>query len=345
VNFLKFVLLTSIFSLSVQASAFTEDVLEIADNHKVYFRYQVAKDNMPTIVLLNGLIYSVEHWDEYFSELATAGYGVVQVSYSSQPESLRYLTTLPFFSEPIVTLQGPSMVGLETQTLVDEVMGVLDRLEIQDFSILSLSYSSIVSSELAVQNKERVKNLILIGPAVRSAHRYNAYGQSRHAFYTFQKSMGGPADYYYDLELYSTMSLTVAPAAQGVKDVDPQDFFHGVYQMARSSKWFDLKDYADADLPPTYLFLATREDPPLLEDQKKFWTLMTSNPAKKSLVTFRGAEHALPGVAPEITAKMTIKVINGEVTESENTVVVSSENPGGTSGDTGSSWRMKETTN
>lgn len=312
-----YLIILLISSMSFSAVAYEESVLEITESHKVFYRYEKAQAGKPTIVLLNGLIYAIEHWDEYFTELTKDGFGVLQIAYSTQPESLRYLDEAPYYVEVEWTFQGAKQVGIETQDLVDEVMMVVDQLKIKRFNLLSLSFGSIVASELAVQKKDRIDNLIIVAPAVMSSHRYNAYGQSRHAFYSAQKALGFPIDYYYDLELYATMSTLVTPNKYSFDGVEFNDFFSGVYQMARSSKWFDLKDYSTKELPPLYLFLASLEDPPLLDDQLLFWDLLKVNEARRSLVMFEGGYHALPGVVPFQTAELTKEILRGSLAKGE----------------------------
>ena len=105
------------------------------------------------------------------------------------------------------------------------------------------------------------------------------------------------------------------------------DFFDGVYQMARSSKWYDLIEYADANLPPTSVFLAELDEKALLEDQMNFWDALEGNSARVSRVLFKGAYHALPGVYPEVTAEQTLRVLQGKVSQQETEVKAGSGNP------------------
>ena len=299
---------------------FQERVFEVADNHKVYYRHHPAKVGEPTIVLMNGLIYDIDNWDEFFGELVSRGFGVLQLAYSTQPESLRLLEdgVTPYYAETSYTFKGPRQTGLETQTFVDETMAVVDSLGIKNFNLLTLSYGSITGITLAAQHADRIDNLILSAPAVMASHRYNPYGASRHALYS---ALPNFYDYYYDAELYNTM-LPLIMGQGRPAGVEFMDFFHGVYQMARSSKWFDLKDMAEVELPQTHLFLASREDPPLYQDQIRFWELMEENPAKGSMVLFEGAPHALPGVVPEEVAEQTEKLIRGEAGEEERVIDV-----------------------
>lgn len=299
---------------------FIEDSLQFSEGHKVYYRHHPAQPGEPTIVLMNGLIYELENWDEYFKELVDRGFGVVQLAYSTQPESLRLLEpgVRPDFARKRWTLFGPRQRGIEIQSLVDETMAVVDALGVDRFHLLSLSYGSIPGSVLAHQNADRVDNLILTAPAVMASHRYNAYGMSRHETYLALPSW---MQYLYDAELYNTMLPLIM--AQGYPPgVKFLDFFHGVYQMARSTKWFDLKDMAEVELPPTHLFLASQEDPPLYQDQIRFWELMNGNSSKGAVVLFEGAPHALPGVVPEEVAKYTEEIVLGSLSGGERTVEV-----------------------
>jgi pimeloyl-ACP methyl ester carboxylesterase len=335
-----FMFLTSAIMAAVvglQAAAIESDVLTIAKNHKVYYRYHQAERGQPTVVMLNGLIYSLDNWNKYVDLMTDKGYGVLLIAYSAQPESLSQLKVAPFFSEIEMTVQGPHEKGLTTQDLVDEVMATVDHLDIDRFNVLSLSYSSVVASQLAEQQKDRIDNLILVAPAVMAAHRYNSWGQMRHAWYSSIRPTG---DYYYDAELYSTMSLLITPDKYSFTGVQFRDFFDGVFHMGGSSaKYFDLKDYAKVELPPTHLLLASNEDAPLLADQRKFWELMKNNPARGSYTFFQGGQHALPGTSPEETAEITSEILSGERTGGFERVTVKDDGgvPGGSTSDSGQS--------
>ena len=318
-------LISSIFLMAMLvASAASAKVFTTSEGSNVFYRYSKAKKGQPSVVLLNGLIYSVSNWDSYYNELKDKGVGVLQIAYSTQPESLKTLDgESPSYNDLQWTFFGWQQKGIETQDQVNEVMEVVNHVGLKKFNLVSLSYGSIVASSLAVQQKHRIKNLILMAPAMVTSGRYNPYGASRHSYYTFLKAAGNPAaDYSYDMEIYSTLSFVVTPDKYNFKGVEFKDFFDGVYQMARSSKWFDLKEYAANDLPPTYMFIASREDGPLLEDQKKFWFLMNDNPAQKGLVVFEGSYHAIPGVAPVESAKQTLRILKGKNKSAETTVVV-----------------------
>ncbi len=308
IQFFKLQALALCLILGFSTYAVEQGVIEIADNHKVYFKYQKAKKGKPTIVLLNGLIYSLDNWNRYFELMTKQDFGVVLFAYSTQPESLRELSVPPYFSEVEYVMQGARQKGATTQSLANELMHSIDALNIKDFHLLSLSYGSVVAAEMAKQYKHRIQSLIFAAPAVLASHRYNAWGKSRHAWYEAIRPNG---DYYYDQEMYSSMFAIISAGNYSFPGVEFMDFFNGVFHMGSSAKWFDLKDYVTADLPPTHLFLASREDGPLLEDQLHFWELMKQNPTRGSFTMFEGGEHALPGIVPEAVAQITTEILNG----------------------------------
>jgi pimeloyl-ACP methyl ester carboxylesterase len=322
-------------AVSSQALAYENGVVNIATNHKVFYKYQPAEYGQPTIVLLNGLIYSLSNWDKYFDLMADQGYGVLLIAYSAQPESLKKLRVSPYFSETEMTVQGPHQIGLTSQDLVDEVMATVDELGLDHFHVLSLSFSSVVASELAVQHRDRIDSLMLVAPAVMAAHRYNAWGQARHAWYEAIRPTG---DYFYDAEIYATMSVLVTPVQYSFEGVNFTDFFDGVFHMGgTASKYFDLKDYANADLPPVHLMLSSKEDEGLLEDQRKFWKKMDGNPAKATYTYFEGGEHALVGTSPVEMAELTSQILSGERVAGFERVKIEESTGGGSSSDSSSS--------
>jgi pimeloyl-ACP methyl ester carboxylesterase len=302
--------------------------LRLGPGHIVTYHYSPAQEGKKTFVLLNGLIYDLKNWQEYVQELTQQGYGVLLVGYSTQPESIAQLDDgeVPFFalknnpnnSNDTSTsfLAGLKLDYLETDTLANEVLSVADHIGLNSFHVVSLSYSSMVGQFLAQNFSDRVESVIFMAPAVRPANRYHLYGESRHQFYAWKKLWNmNPfydPDYYYDLELLNSMYPIIYAQYAMNKGIDSEfsHFFAGVYQKARSVKWFDLKDLAEEDLQvPIHLFLAEREDAPLLQDQELFWQRLQSNPTfRGQRVMFERARHALPSDNPQLAAEWTIKV-------------------------------------
>jgi pimeloyl-ACP methyl ester carboxylesterase len=321
-------IITLVFTLSVVFSVVSqaqiqEGHIEISDSRAVAYNYVPAKAGKPTIVLLNGLIYSLKNWEAYVNLLADDGYGVVLVAYSTQPESLRKTKSTPYFSKITTTINGPAQVGLEVKDLADDVMQVVDHLKIDQFHLQTLSFGSIVGSYIANNFKSRTQTVSLISPAVMSSHRYTPYGDSRHKFYVWQNQINiNPfyvPDYYYDLELLQTMSLMLITQYKtyDLDGIKYKHFFNGVYQMARASKYFDLKDESDKDWSTTYLILASGEDASLRRDQMNYWNEKRVAAKDSRLIEVEGAPHAIPGTHPAGIFKITDAILKGELNPGE----------------------------
>jgi pimeloyl-ACP methyl ester carboxylesterase len=322
---LVFVFLIS--TLNVQA--LVKSHIKMADDHNVYYQYQKPQDGKPTIVLLNGLLFFAENWKEYYEQLSAKGYGVLLPIYSTQPESIQFSKGKPYYKKIKLTTFGPKQSGVETQTFINETMAVIDHLNIDKFSLLSLSYGSTVAVPLASQFKDRINNLILISPAIVPTNRYNAPGKARFKYYQNLKKYGpfrGQADYLYDAEFYVMLRSVMKREHLSFPGVSFEDYFDGLYQMNRAVKWFDLKDLVNDKLPPVYMFQASTEEKNLKADQSKFWELMKGNEARRSLVTFDGAHHVIVYSSPKESVEMTVKVVEGKLNKTSYKIKASSSN-------------------
>lgn len=300
-------------------SKISKKAVSLSDDRVVMTHYSKAKDGKPTVVLINGLIYSLDDWQTYVNEMVKDGYGVLLLAYSTQPESLAELK----FEKPYFAKRD-GLQSVEIQDLVDEVLFVIDSFGIDKFTLQSLSYGSFVGVELARQNIDRVENLILTAPAMKLSNRYQPGFRERHQLYAAQKALKAlnpfalpfyDPDETYNYELTKILEMTVGlqKDAFGEKGVDFEDFLDGVIQMVLASKWMDVLDYTDESLPPTHLFLASEEESSLLEDQKRLWSGLKKSGAGKSFTFFKHGYHALTGSAPFITAEQTKKVLKNKL--------------------------------
>ncbi|NCN95322.1 MAG: hypothetical protein GW917_01215 [Bdellovibrionales bacterium] len=333
---MKLILSLVIFSLSWNAfsaqGSVTEDVLEISPRQKVYYRYTPAQKGQPTFVALNGLIYPIKYWDSFLEEMQEKGFGLLQIAYSTQPESLSELTQRPrFFFE-----------NIETKDLSDEVMAVVDQVGLKKFELLTLSYGSIVGADLADRYADRLNSVTMMSPAVRPSNRYHLYGESRHQYYEWLSQVSTEADRYYDAELFVSMLPIVKSqeASFELMGVDFDTFFKGVYQMARSAKWFDLKErVSNKRWPKTNFVFASEEEVGLSQDQEASWEILKSTSPHSIKITVNGAPHAIPGVHPKTAVRVLEGLMENQYQPGEHEVELSlgQEKPDSGSGSSESS--------
>jgi pimeloyl-ACP methyl ester carboxylesterase len=113
----------------------------------VRIHYQDAGDeNAPALILIHGFISSTLIWSDVFLPLAEAGFRVIALDmpgygYSDKPADARYT----------IDAQAYAVVSL------------MNRLEIDEATIIGASYGGAVAATIALDYPERVTNLVLIG--------------------------------------------------------------------------------------------------------------------------------------------------------------------------------------
>ena len=109
--------------------------------------YQEAGDeHAPPILLIHGFISSTLIWDEVFLPLAQGGFRVVALDlpgygYSDKPRHAEYT--------------------IESQARA--VIGLMDRLGIEQAALVGASYGGAVAAAIALDHPERVSRLVLVG--------------------------------------------------------------------------------------------------------------------------------------------------------------------------------------
>lgn len=113
----------------------------------VRIHYQDAGDeNAPAVVLIHGFISSTLIWSDVFLPLAAAGFRVIALDlpgygYSDKPADGRYT--------------------IDSQAYA--VVSLMNRLEIDEATIVGASYGAAVAATIALDYPERVSRLVLVG--------------------------------------------------------------------------------------------------------------------------------------------------------------------------------------
>jgi len=113
----------------------------------VRIHYQDAGDEQaPTLILIHGFISSTLIWSDVFLPLAAAGFRVIALDlpgygYSDKPADGRYT--------------------IDSQAYA--VVSLMNRLEIDEATIIGASYGGAVAATIALDYPERVSRLVLVG--------------------------------------------------------------------------------------------------------------------------------------------------------------------------------------
>ena len=296
----------------LNAPAFEKRVVTIGDNVKVYTEISRGDASKPVFVLLNGLIYDIRRWDPLAQSLAAQGYTVIRYAFSGQPENLRLLekgATPKFFA-----------TGLSLQMLAEELDQVVTALQVNvaphQLNLVGLSYGASVAAEYAVRYPDKVDATIFVSPLVIPLDYYNVGGKSIRAwlgavrfwedspcdFYgVVNPWLCSARDYWYDSFYNYFYEHYLFERVQGTPNgVDESIYKKSVFHLVRAARDFDLRGYAPR-LSNVHILVAGGDDPQLRSDQQQTWNEVPAT-ERRSFIVFKGAQHALPDVAPLTTA-------------------------------------------
>lgn len=311
------ILLLCLQSMAVAAPKSKQGYVSMSEHRTVYYRYFEGSPKKPTLLLVNGLIYDLDNWNEFIQIAVDSGYSVISFAFSAQPESLRGLRGAdPDF------FKG----GLSVEDLSDEVLAVYKATKkTGKVQLVTLSYGS-VAVEFARAHRELVSNLILMAPLVVPSEQYDPNGKLLDFW------LDGWRDYTRWVDPFGLWSKAWYEAAwetiyggylgqrmdsRGAQDPDyfpkgvsKEVYKKSIFHLVRAARDFDLRDYVRRELPTTHLMLASEEERPAMMDQLKSWEAMPAA-QRGTLVYFVGAYHALAGAHPVESAEWLRLVLEG----------------------------------
>ncbi|RYZ78392.1 MAG: alpha/beta hydrolase, partial [Proteobacteria bacterium] len=257
-------------------------------------------------VLLNGLVYELNRWDQVANQLVSQGHTVIRYSYSAQPANLRRLAKgqePKFFS-----------TGLDPAAMSNELLSVLQALKVnQKVHVVGLSYGASVAAAFSERHPELVEDVIFVSPLVVPTDNYDGRSVGLRAWLdgvrfwenapcSFYGAMNpwlcSSQDRWYDTfykSLYQTYLLgNVKNVAVGV---EPEIYKKSLFHLIRAARDFDLRS-SIRNLKNVSMFVASDDDKLLRADQELAWKAVP-DAERRSYVLFEGAHHALPDEAPE----------------------------------------------
>lgn len=321
---LKFVVVASLISVSlIGANAQAgETPVRLADGNEVVANIQNAdaskSQNGEVFVLLNGLVYEMNRWDNVANLLAAEGHTVIRYAYSAQPANLRRLAA---GDEPRFFQKG-----LDPEKMASELYMLLDAYGVQKpVHVVGLSYGASVAVAFAERFPSRVADTTFVSPLVVPTDTYDSTGDGLRTWLSAIRfwenspcqiyGMWNPwlcqaQDYWYDAfyksiyESYLLKSVTNIPA-----DVEPTIYKKSLFHLIRATRDFDLKARI-AKLQNVSMFVASDDDAPLRKDQDRAWKEAHAT-QKRLYVKFNGAHHALPDEAPVRLVEFLLKATSG----------------------------------
>jgi pimeloyl-ACP methyl ester carboxylesterase len=277
-------------------------------DHQVFVDYSAAAPGKPTVVLVNGLVYGLERWNDFARPLADSGLGVLRYNFRGQSRTL--LKELEkgdpdFFRS-----------GLDRRAQAEELAQLLNALQIEKAVIVGLSYGAGIAAEFGERYPAKVEQLVFLAPLVVPLDRYDPNGAWINMNLDALKFWWGPLwgayvyDYYYNQIYRSYMSQRLVgdriPAEmRGHEEAYKESIFH----LVRAMRDLDLRTFRFAKLEGrVHMLLASEEDAPALKDQFLAWKNFGKG---GSLILLAPAGHAIPDSAGAFAAEVVTKILSG----------------------------------
>jgi len=305
---MKMIIFLGIFlASSAQAST---GFIKLPTGHSVYATYQAPAAGMPTLVLVNGLVYGLDRWEPLSAPLAKSGYGILRYNFRGQSQTLRKELeggTPEFYSS-----------GISRENFALELSELMSALKIKKATIVGLSYGAGIAAEFGERFPAKVDRLVFLAPLVVPLDRYDSNGSWVHMNLDALKMWWGPLwgpyvyDYYYNWIFRSYMQSRLAPdrIPDDMKDI-AADYKEAIFHQVRAMRDFDLRTYNFEKLSSrVHMMLASEEERPALRDQFLAWKAFGK--AQGSLVYLSPSWHAIPDAEGALAAEILERIVSGD---------------------------------
>jgi pimeloyl-ACP methyl ester carboxylesterase len=127
--------------------------IAIGGGKELYVDYTPPKPGKPTLVVLNGLTYDVDSWQQMMPELQRPGNGLLRLDPMGQGRTLAH--------------HGPADRPIEIEDQAHDLATLLDRMNIRErVQVLGLSYGGGWAMAFAAAHPEKVDHVILMAPFI-----------------------------------------------------------------------------------------------------------------------------------------------------------------------------------
>ncbi len=287
--------------LSVIASAeVLKGFVEIRKDRELYVEYSPPKEGMPTVVLINGLTYTLRQWDSFASPLVAKGVGVLRYDpYGMGQTLLKYA--------PIVSV-------ILYQEQVMDLKILLQKLEIPaPYNFAGLSYGGGLAAAYTASYPDDIENLILMAPFTRPLEDTDKWIQSQ--IWATRKMF--PMNPYSDDDLYDYFLRQIVystyPQAEPIVLENPfkLEAVYRLVQGIRKARPLDLTE----KIPTRALHLMiARQDqyikPAVLDE---YWDAVPLR-ARASRLYINDSEHKMVEDVPNFTASWVYEILTGNPT-------------------------------
>lgn len=272
-------------------------LVKINPNKSLYVNYTPPTAGKPTLVILNGLTYTVENWDSFVSELDGEGFGILRYDMTGMGRTL---------------LAGnlPVDYKISWMSQVKELAQLLSVLKIKKAHILGLSYGGGIAAAFANTYPNLVESVIMMAPFTEPLAGQDSL--IRYQMATFRSTY--PWIEMSDDDLYDyflkQMVYTVYPTT-GIVVIDNPYTLEAMFRLVQGIRHLTVLEHMK-NIPAKSLHLVMA-----LQDQfvapsvlDKFWNDVDKT-QKASRINIMGSEHRIPEFVPAFSAAWVKEILKG----------------------------------
>lgn len=262
--------------------------IRVRSDRELYVETIKAQPGKETVVLLNGLTYSLRQYDAFASRLQQRGLGVVRFDFDGMGQSLlRY---------------APSMSPYPAEQQAKDLHVLLAALKIAPpYNLVGLSYGGGIEVAYALQFPREIRRMILIAPYTEPLEGQDNWIKTQVA--TTRATF--PLNPYSDEELYDYFLhqyvYSTYPASEPIVLENPFKL-EAVYNLVRGIRKFLPVNFADK-LPAgtVHMMQAVSDQYVPKEVLEKFWKKVPTA-SKMTRIYVYQTEHKMPEAVPDFTA-------------------------------------------
>lgn len=290
--------LISIESLAVSRSAAGfKGFVKVSTNTELYVETTPARPGYPTVVLLNGLTYSIRQFDPFVAALTALGVGTVRYDMQGMGQTLlKY---------------APALRPFPYMDQVRDLKVLLAQLNMAPpYHFAGLSYGGGIALAYSAAYPQDVKTMIVMAPFTEALAGQDQWIRSQ-IWLTRQTNPFNMAsdDQLYDFFLHQIV-YTTYPTAEPIV-LENIFKLEGVYRLVQGIRKFKATDVLEQLPQHTMHMMIAGSDQYIPRNVlTTFWDRVPAD-VKQSVVVVNHSEHKMPEAVPRFTARWVFEILKG----------------------------------
>ena len=277
----------------------------LPNKQELFVKYHRPKDGKPTLVLLNGLTYDTENWNNFAKYFTDEGYGLVRYDMHGMGETLKR--------------EGSIQDLIPWEKQVEDLKFLLETLHIPPpYNIAGLSYGGAISFGFHRTHPELVNTHISMAPFVAPEPKQDGFikfmiaGTKVNPFTRWNPLINNKTDdELYDY-FFKTTILPTYPAVEPDAQKNFPQKLDAIYQLVRG-----VRKYLPMNLGhllqgkgKVHLMIGLKDEYIPTEQHLTYWDGISAG-NKGSVIRLANTKHKVPEDIPYFASRWVMEILDG----------------------------------